>query len=90
MQIEGKKYICDRCGEEAFVKRKEDAVLDGGFTREKIYEGIDGWTREKHGSAWCDLCPECTKQLQSVIGKFWDKNEGVDYERNIIPCKADR
>lgn len=74
MQIEGKKYICNRCGAETFVKRKEDPVLDGGFTIGTVYESADGWTREKNMDAWCDLCPECSQQLQSVIDDFWDKN----------------
>lgn len=75
MQIEGKKYICDRCGAETFVKRKEDAVLDGGFTREKIYESAEGWTRQNRGNEWCDLCPTCSEKLQGVIDNFWKEEE---------------
>lgn len=71
MKIEGKKYKCDRCGLETFVERKEDLVMDGGFTRERIYEPAVGWTREKDGEEWRDLCPSCSEQYREVVNKFW-------------------
>lgn len=82
MQVEGKKYICDRCQIETFVKRKEEVVLDGGFIREKIYGNAEGWTRQNRGNEWCDLCPTCSVKLQRVIDGFWEKTEDEDGEIN--------
>lgn len=75
MQIEGMRYICDRCGIEVFAERKSDVVLDGGFTRARQYddEPICGWTR----SDGKDLCPDCSKKLEIVINNFYN-NVGDD------------
>lgn len=82
MQIEGKKYICDRCKLESFAVKKETLVLDGGYTREPIFEIAEGWTRQNRGSEWCDLCPTCSEKLQRVIDGFWEKTEDEDGEIN--------
>lgn len=42
MQIEGKKYICNRCKLETFVIKKESLIVDGGYTREPIFETVEG------------------------------------------------
>ena len=73
MQIEGKKYICDRCGHDIFAIKKETLVLDGVYTGEPIFENAEGWTRQNRGNEWCDLCPTCSEKLQGVIDKFWEK-----------------
>ena len=82
MQIEGKKYICDRCKLESFAIKKETLVLDGGYTREPTFEIAEGWTRQNRGNEWCDLCPTCSEKLQGVIDKFWEKTEDEDGEIN--------
>lgn len=71
MQTEGKLYKCDRCGIETFVERKENLVIDGEFTRERIYEYAIGWTRENDGREWRDLCPACSNQFRKVVDQFW-------------------
>ena len=76
MQIEGKKYICDRCKLESFVIKKETLVVDGGYTRKPTFEIAEGWTRQNRGNEWCDLCPTCSEKLQDVIDKFWEKEVG--------------
>ena len=75
MQIEGKKYICDRCKLESFAIKKETLVLDGSYTREPTFEIAEGWTRQNRGNEWCDLCPTCSEKLQSVIDNFWEEEE---------------
>ena len=82
MQIEGKKYICDRCKLESFAVKKETLVLDGGYTREAVFANVEGWTRQNRGSEWLDLCPTCSEKLQRVIDGFWEKTEDEDGEIN--------
>lgn len=71
MQIEGKKYKCDRCGLETFVAAEGDLVMDGGFTRQKTYAPANNWTRQNDGKEWRDLCPACSKQLKKILDNFW-------------------
>ena len=75
MQIEGMRYICDRCGIEAFAERKADVVLYDGFTRVRQYDDdpIGGWTINDGK----DLCPDCSKKLEIVINNFYN-NVGDD------------
>lgn len=49
MQIEGKKYKCDRCGSEIFVARDKDLIMDGGFTTLEMFERANDWTRQNDG-----------------------------------------
>lgn len=75
MQIEGKKYKCDRCGAEIFVERDKDLIMDGGFTTLEMFERANDWTRQNDGKEWKDLCPACSEKLQRVIDKFWENKQ---------------
>ena len=82
MQIEGMRYICDRCGIEVFAERKSDVVLDGGFTRAKQYDDnpICGWTKS-HGN---DLCPDYSKKLEILINNFYNNvgDDKTEFQKN--------
>ena len=81
MQIEGKKYICERCGIEHFAK-KFGHLNFGKYEDRSIFEIPVGWTIQQHEDEWRDLCPTCSEELQRVIDRFWEKSEDEDGEIN--------
>lgn len=75
MQVEGKKYICERCGIEHFAEKLGHLSV-GKYEDGGIFETAEGWTRQQRGVEWCDLCPACSEKLQGVIDKFWEDDVG--------------
>ena len=62
------KLRCDNCGKETFLVKKDDLVLDGGYTRVDAYEEMpEGWKRELVLGKYVDLCTECANSLQYMI-----------------------
>lgn len=78
-RIEGKILTCDRCGKQVILTRKkEDKVLDGGYTRTPEYEDEpNGWEFIMRGGIG-DLCPECNELWKNIVQKFLS---GAGYEQ---------
>lgn len=69
MREVGKLVKCDNCKQWVFLKRLDDIVMDGGYSRSENYEKLpDGWERADVVDKHADLCPECARTLRSVIG----------------------
>lgn len=72
--VNGKICSCDRCGEKIFVKVINEKEMDGGFTRYNVFEDMpDGWGYDYRVEM--DLCPECKKELDSIIILYKDGNK---------------
>lgn len=70
-EIIGKKWICERCKKEVFLKCIDEKSLDGGFTKEYKFEKLpDGWGREIVGFKSTEFCPECRKEFKRLCGSF--------------------
>ena len=55
MTVIGKRYICDRCKSEVFVRYIGTKEIDGGWTQIRNFEKPENWTWE-HDIG--DLCPK--------------------------------
>lgn len=74
MKVAGIKLTCDNCEREVFLAKKDDKVLDGGFTRVEVCEDApEGWRRESVLGEFVDLCPECIGKLESAIRREMPK-----------------
>ena len=66
----GKRIICDRCGEQVFVKHIGDGERDGGFTRWNEFEPTpEGWGMHK----FYDLCPACSSAWNKIETQFMNQ-----------------
>ena len=66
--VNGRKYTCDRCGDETFCKCTGEGELDGGYTRWNKFEPLPtGW--ETHGDTGL-LCPDCNGLYKRMIHSF--------------------
>lgn len=73
-KVNGRIYSCDRCGDKIFVKAISEKEMDGGFTRYNTFEDMpDGWGYDCR--VGMDLCPECKKELDSIITLYKDGNK---------------
>lgn len=68
-QTNGQLRTCDRCGNQVFLKCTGEREMDGGYTRWNTFDekAAVGWSREHQIG---DLCPECTKEYQTILRKF--------------------
>lgn len=67
MTVIGKKYICDRCKKETFVRYIGTKEMDGGWTQIQNFEKPEDWTLE-HDIG--NLCPDCSKAYKEMIESF--------------------
>lgn len=67
MKENGRKIVCDRCGQSTFVRCNGEGEMDGGYTRWNKFEQAEGWQWE-HGVG--DLCPECSKEWNEMQEAF--------------------
>ena len=67
MTLIGKRYICDRCKAEAFVRYIGTKEMDGGWTQIQNFEKPENWTWERDIG---DLCPNCSKTYKEMIESF--------------------
>lgn len=73
-QIIGKKLVCDRCNTEVFLKCTETQSLDGGFTKQNIYEKPpNGWGVGILINKSVDLCPECREVYKRMCERFFEE-----------------
>lgn len=73
-KVNGRIYSCDRCGDKIFVKTIGEKEMDGGFTRYNTFEDMpEGWGYDCR--VGMDLCPECKKELDSIIALYKDGNK---------------
>jgi DNA-directed RNA polymerase subunit RPC12/RpoP len=78
----GKLLTCDRCGKTVFLKELEakERDADGGYTRWNEYKHEkppEGWSYKYLGEYkdHYNLCPECSKKLEEVLGEFFSIKE---------------
>jgi hypothetical protein len=74
-EIKGKMMVCDRCGEELFIKEKCPNETDRAFSSQRFYDDVpSGWNHQdvskdcKHSDVL--LCPECNHLCESLLRDF--------------------
>lgn len=66
----GKRVVCDRCGEQVFVKTIGDGEMDGGFTRWNKFDPLpNGWGYHKGK----DMCPACSSAWNKIESAFMNQ-----------------
>lgn len=69
-KIKGMEITCERCKKKVFVKRLDDTVMDGGYTRAERYEDTpDGWGTFYYKNKSMDMCPDCLAYMENVVEK---------------------
>ena len=80
VQTKGMLIKCDNCCGQIFLERKEDTILDGGYTSVENYENLPpDWKRVYAFYRYIDLCPKCSENLESII-----RREALDYVERIV------
>lgn len=76
--VNGKLVICDRCGEQVFLKCTGEGETDGGYTRWNNFEAPpEGWGSveiPRYDSARTDYirtCPKCTHLWRTVLNEHF-------------------
>lgn len=80
--INGRIYMCDRCGKGTFCECTGEGERDGGFTRWNKFAPLpEGWKSHLDTGL---LCPECNKQYEQIVGDFLEKAKKFmeDYNEN--------
>lgn len=67
-QMNGKMMVCDRCGENVFLKCVGEGEMDGGYTRWNKFEATPhGWSNCIGAGL---LCPACKGKYEALIATF--------------------
>lgn len=70
MEIIGKKIICDRCGEETFVKKIDTKETDGGYTKYDVYEELPKGWKSRMEPGYMLMCPSCNQEFDNLLKDF--------------------
>ena len=69
MKILGKMYICERCGEQKFVKYIGSRPYRDGMIMHITADGFEaavGWTKRDDK----DFCSKCSEKYDSMMKEF--------------------
>lgn len=84
MEANGRMLQCDRCGKTLFLKWIGEDVFDGGYTRRDKFEAPpEGWecvNRYFHKHDLRKLCPDCSKEYEAVLDRYFNESEGANDE----------
>lgn len=76
-QYKGMLVVCDRCGEQAFLKTIGEGEADGGYTRwNKFEQKPSGWDSLSFENKWYTLCPVCNAKYSAFVKSFLERSEG--------------
>lgn len=65
--VNGRMYICDRCGATEFVKHTGTRDGDGGYTVWDTFDPLSpGWAVKNYHQ----LCPKCAKAFDELEKRF--------------------
>ena len=83
-KINGQLLICDKCGNQQFLKYIGKGVTDGGYTTwDKFEEPPKGW---EYRSVVGLLCPECNNALNKLLEVFLrPPEEVIEKQINLTP-----
>lgn len=84
----GKKIVCDRCGEEVFLRYIGEKEFDGGWTKMQYFEPFpEDWTNtpmmQRNGKyITYHLCPKCSDEYDRLIWGGFLAEEDKDEHRH--------
>ena len=69
----GKMVMCDRCGEQVFLKHVRTESLDGGYAKVDHFEPKPaGWGWQPQTGT---LCKDCQRQYDELLSAFLAKTK---------------